>query len=92
MLVTEIITDPPSRATKFETFDERLRKIMAAREVTAGDLGHRINMQPSNFSRLCRGLTKPTFWTLCELANALNISMDYLAGFTDEPRPLRKES
>ena len=85
------LSSPPHRSP-YESFDERLRKVMDLRDMSSKQVYARIRMGASNFSRLHRGLTKPNFWTICELAKVLNVSLDYLAGFTDEPRPLHPEN
>lgn len=91
MLTPELITYAPTPARRVETFDFRLRKIMTEQQWTSTALSTRVRMNRSCFSRLYNGKVKPNFWTLCELAHALNVSIDWLVGFTDEMRPLIPE-
>ncbi|MFP3564746.1 helix-turn-helix domain-containing protein [Paraburkholderia sp. SIMBA_030] len=71
-----------------EQFDFRLCKVMRARKMRTTDLAMRVSMPASVLSRLRAGHTKPTFSTLCKLAKELDISIDWLVGFTDDMRPL----
>ena len=46
----------------------------------------------ASFSNIHTGKFKPSFRVMCEIAKILDISLDYLCGFTDEPRPLHPEN
>lgn len=44
----------------------------------------------SAVQRICRGQGKqPSLWTIVQLATTLEVSLDYLAGRTDDPTPPR---
>lgn len=54
-------------------------------EICANLLGH----QTTVYQRWENEEREPKFKDAMEIAMFFNVSLDYLAGFTDEPRPLR---
>ncbi len=90
-MTPEMITFAPLAKPPYESFDQRLRKIMRIRGLCAAHLERRSRVDATAISKLCAGKSKPTFWTLVELASALNVSIDWLVGLTDEMRPLKLE-
>jgi transcriptional regulator with XRE-family HTH domain len=77
----------PTKAP-YESFALRLRKIREERGLSQRELAKRIKKHNSEISDYENG-TMPSFWNLCELARALNVSLDWLCGLTDERRPLK---
>lgn len=71
---------PPS-----ELFQERLKAARDLRKWSQGDLAGRAGMPPSSIAHFESGSRKPSFDTLRRLANALEVTTDYLLGRVDEP-------
>lgn len=71
----------------FEGFAHRLRRVRTERGLTQRDLAKRIKKHYSEVSSYETG-THPGFWNLCELARALDVSLDWLCCLTDVYRPL----
>lgn len=69
-----------------EIFQERLK---AAREQlrkwSQSELAGRAGMPPSSIAHFEAGSRKPSFDTLRRLANALEVTTDYLLGRVDDP-------
>lgn len=68
-----------------EIFRERLRAARDLRGLSQGELAGRANMPPSSIAHFETGSRKPSFDTLRKLANALEVTTDYLLGRTDDP-------
>jgi transcriptional regulator with XRE-family HTH domain len=71
---------PPS-----EIFRERLRHARDLRGWSQGDLAERAAMPASSVAHFEAGSRKPSFDTLRRLANALEVTTDYLLGRVDDP-------
>jgi transcriptional regulator with XRE-family HTH domain len=71
---------PPS-----EIFRDRLRKARDLRGWNQGDLAERAGMPASSIAHFESGSRKPSFDTLRRLANALEMTTDYLLGRVDDP-------
>ncbi len=71
-------------ATATEIFRKRLQTARDAREVTQQDLAKKTGLPPSSISHFEGGGRKPSFDNLRRLANALDVSTDFLLGRTDE--------
>ena len=70
----------PSRA-----FPARLRTAREKRGLSQGELSNRAGLQPSAISHFETGTRKPSFDNLRRLADALDVTTDYLLGrVTDE--------
>jgi transcriptional regulator with XRE-family HTH domain len=54
-------------------------------EWSQGDLGNRAGMPPSSIAHFESGSRKPSFETLRRLANALEVTTDFLLGRVDDP-------
>lgn len=72
-------------STPTEIFRERLRTARDLRGWSQGDLGERAGMPPSSIAHFEAGSRKPSFDTLRRLANALEMTTDYLLGRVDDP-------
>lgn len=75
-----------SESQPSEIFQERLK---TARDKLRGwsqaELGTKAGMPPSSIAHFEAGARKPSFDTLRKLANALEVTTDYLLGRTDDP-------
>ena len=73
-------TEKPS-----ELFKERLRAARDLREWSQTDLADRAQLPPSSIAHFEAGSRKPSFDNLRRIANALEVSTDYLLGRVDDP-------
>jgi transcriptional regulator with XRE-family HTH domain len=72
------------KSTPSDVFPARLRAARELRELTQEGLASRAGMQPSAISHFESGTRKPSFDNLRRLADALQVSTDYLLGRTKE--------
>jgi transcriptional regulator with XRE-family HTH domain len=69
-----------------EIFQERLRIAREQlRKWSQSELAGRAGMPPSSIAHFETGSRKPSFDTLRKLANALEVTTDYLLGRVDDP-------
>lgn len=68
-----------------ETFGDRLKKARDLRSMSQGELAERARMQPAAISHFETGARKPSFDNLRRLAEALQVTSDYLLGRADDP-------
>ena len=69
-----------------EVFKDRLRTARETlREMTQADLARAIGLPASSIAHFESGARKPSFDNLRKLANALNVTTDYLVGRADDP-------
>lgn len=68
-----------------EIFKERLKAAREYREMKQAQLAERAKLPPSSIAHFEAGARKPSFDTLRRLANALEVTTDYLLGRVDEP-------
>ena len=68
-----------------DIFAERLREVRGIRSLDQAELARRANMPATSISHFEAGSRKPSFENLRRLANALNVTSDYLLGRVDEP-------
>ncbi len=68
-----------------EIFRGRLKDARDLRGWNQSDLGKIAGMPPSSIAHFESGSRKPSFDTLRRLANALEVTTDYLLGRVDEP-------
>src|SRR5262245_26970266 len=73
------------RETPSEVFPDRLRKARYIRELDQSRLAERAGLPSSSISHFEAGSRKPSFENLRRLANALEVSTDFLLGRVDEP-------
>jgi transcriptional regulator with XRE-family HTH domain len=73
-------TNAPSDA-----FPARLRSARDLRGYSQGVLADRAKMPPSSIAHFEAGSRKPSFDTLRRLANALEVTTDYLLGRVEQP-------
>ena len=72
-------------STPSEIFPRRLRAARELRELNQGDLARRAGLQASAVSHFETGQRKPSFDNLKRLADALEVTTDYLLGRVDDP-------
>lgn len=66
-------------------FPERLLIAIHRRKITQRELAERIGVSPKVISKYVRGRSTPTLDTLYKIADALDVSVDWLLGRTNEP-------
>ncbi len=71
--------------TPSDLFQQRLKAARDLREFSQSDLASRAAMPPSSIAHFETGSRKPSFDTLRRLANALEVTTDYLLGRVDDP-------
>jgi transcriptional regulator with XRE-family HTH domain len=71
--------------TPSDLFQERLRAARELRIWSQSDLASQASMPPSSIAHFESGSRKPSFDTLRRLANALEVTTDYLLGRVDDP-------
>lgn len=68
------------------TLSERIQEIIAKKGITQTDLAKKINKSVSSVNAIITGQNKdPRIGTLVPIAQALEVSVDYLVGINDEP-------
>src|ERR1700729_2325506 len=67
-----------------DIFPTRLRKARELRDLNQGTLAEKAGMQASAISHFETGNRKPSFDNLRRLADALDVTTDYLLGRTDD--------
>tara|TARA_X000001316_G_C912563_1_gene27568 strand:+ start:129 stop:485 length:357 start_codon:yes stop_codon:yes gene_type:complete len=68
-----------------DIFRERLKAARDLRQWSQSELAKKADMPPSSIAHFESGSRKPSFATLRKLANALEVSTDYLLGRVDDP-------
>jgi transcriptional regulator with XRE-family HTH domain len=68
-----------------EKFPDRLRAARELRKLSQSELAERAGLQPSAVSHFETGQRAPSFDNLKRLADALDVTTDYLLGRTTEP-------
>lgn len=68
-----------------EIFKKRLKDARNLRGLSQGDLAGRAGLPPSSIAHFEAASRKPSFDTLHKIANALEVTADYLLGRTDDP-------
>lgn len=65
-----------------ENLAERIQRAMEVREMTQADLARATGMSTGLIAQICSGVTKdPRFETVIKIAKALDVSLEYLAGW-----------
>jgi transcriptional regulator with XRE-family HTH domain len=67
------------------TFSQRLAAARELRQLTQSQLAEKSGFAPSAINHFEQGRRSPSFDNLRRLANALNVTTDYLLGRTDDP-------
>ena len=71
--------------TPSEIFKERLKAARDMREWNQSELAEHAGLPPSSIAHFETGSRKPSFDTLRRIANALDVTTDYLLGRSDNP-------
>jgi transcriptional regulator with XRE-family HTH domain len=71
--------------TSPDIFSQRLRAGRELRELNQAELARRAGLQASAVSHFETGARKPSFDNLKRLADALDVTTDYLLGRVDDP-------
>ena len=66
-------------------FQERLISTRNLRKMTQEELGLKSNMASSHIAHFESGSRKPSFDSICKLADGLSVSVDYLIGRSNKP-------
>lgn len=69
------------------TFSERLKELRKAKNVTLDDMSRDLNVTKSTLSRYENNKIEPKMFVLKKISDYFNVSLDFMAGKTDEPRP-----
>lgn len=75
----------PDNRDPSDIFRERLKSARDLRQWNQSELAKKAEMPPSSIAHFESGSRKPSFATLRRLANALDVSTDYLLGRVDDP-------
>ena len=73
-----------TKSSQTELFAERLRNARETRAVSQADLAKKAGLAPSAISHFETGTRRPSFANLRRLADALEVSTDFLLGRTRE--------
>ncbi|WP_295736400.1 helix-turn-helix domain-containing protein [uncultured Oscillibacter sp.] len=65
-------------------FSERLRNLRAERKETQVQVADAVGISARQYQGLEGGTSVPNFYNLCALADHFGVTLDYLAGRTDE--------
>jgi transcriptional regulator with XRE-family HTH domain len=68
-----------------ELFPDRLRAARKLRDLEQAELASKAGLPPTSISHFEGGSRKPSFDNLRRLAQALNVTTDYLMGRADKP-------
>lgn len=76
-----------SRKMEFfmEKFNKRLRICRENAKLTQEDTAHALGIRYSTYRRYEAGGTEPNISLAAQIAEYFHVSLDYLAGLTDEP-------
>lgn len=67
----------------------RLRDLREDMDYTQDQLVKILNMHKTTYTNYEQGKREPPFELIIKLAKLYNVSIDYIAGITDEPKPLK---
>ena len=71
-----------SKGAFMDTLQDRIYYAMEKRDMSQADIARRSGLSTAVVSQICSGKTKdPHFDKVVLIAKALNVSLDYLAGF-----------
>jgi transcriptional regulator with XRE-family HTH domain len=70
---------------EYDVFSERLRNAREMRRLTQIELGTKANLPSTSIAHFEAGSRKPSFDNLRKLAEALEVTTDYLLGRVAEP-------
>lgn len=68
-----------------DLFKDRLKAARELRQLKQSELAEKAKLPPTSIAHFEAGSRKPSFDTLRSLANALEVTTDYLLGRVDDP-------
>ena len=68
----------------------RLRDLREDADLTQTQLVERLGMHKTTYTNYEQGKREPPFELIIRLARFYRVSIDYIAGLTDTPRPTRR--
>ena len=69
----------------------RLRDLREDRDLTQDELVAILKMHKTTYTNYEQGKREPPFELIIKLAKLYNVSIDYIAGLTDTPVPLKND-
>ena len=69
-------------------YHKRLRDLREDRDISQRQIAEALGLYTTTYARYERGEQEVPFCIAIALAKFYNVSLDYLAGFTNEPRKL----
>lgn len=69
---------------------KRLRDIREDKELSQTEIAKILNMKQQQYARYEKGINEIPFSYIIELAKFYNVSIDYLAGLTNETKPYKR--
>ncbi len=69
----------------------RLRDLREDADLTQTELVKLLGMHKTTYTNYEQGKQEPPFELIVKLAKLYNVSIDYIAGLTNKPTPLRKK-
>lgn len=70
----------------------RLRDLREDMDYTQDQLVSLLKMHKTTYTNYEQGKREPPFELIIKLAKLYNVSIDYIAGITDDPKPLNKKN
>ncbi len=70
----------------------RLRDLREDHDLTQEQLVYLLHMHKTTYTNYEQGKREAPLFLAVRLARLYNVSLDYLAGLTDDPRPLKGEN
>lgn len=80
----------PRKFKPLTTFPRRLRMALAARDMTSADLMRATALGAGQISNYLNGYQEPGATRIAQMAQALDVSADFLLGLTDKMEVRRK--
>lgn len=68
-------------------YNEILKALREDKDITQSELGKLFNVNQITISQYERGTRQPSLEILIKYAQYFNVSLDYIAGLTKEPKP-----
>lgn len=92
MLSGCIIGKKGRKKGKHLSYYPRLRDLREDHDLTQAKLVEILGMHKTTYANYEQGKREPPFELIIQLADFYNVSLDYIAGFTNTPRPLRRNA
>lgn len=69
-------------------YNEKLKALREDNDLTQSQLGKLFNVNQITISQYERGVRQPSLEILIKYAKYFNVSLDYIAGLTKDPKPV----